>query len=173
MKDIKIDNDTKWKDEHLKAIFHSYVGTEFFGHYFKKIEGILNKKHEYLMDLNEELMGFFLQELRIDVKSFKSSKLDIAGSKNQYLINLCRAFNANVYVFGQMGKDYADKELWKENNIKVFFHDYSHPAYRQKFGNFEPNLSIIDLLFNEGPKESPLVIGKGNINREQMLHMLG
>ena len=168
LKDIKIDNGLDWRDEHLKAISYSYSSTEFFDHYFRKIENILNKKHEYLMDLNEELMKFFLQELKIDVKFFKASKFDISGSKNQYLINICKTFGASAYVFGQMGKDYADKELWKKNNIRIFFHEYNHPAYSQKFGNFEPNLSVIDLLFNEGPK-SPDIIKKGNITRDQML----
>src|SRR3989344_8977250 len=172
LKDIKIDNSMNWKGEHLKAISYSYAGTEFFDAYFKKIENILNKNHEYLMDLNEELMRFFFQELKINVKFFKASNFDIAGSKNQYLINLCKNFNTNVYVFGQMGKEYADKDLWKKNNIKVFFHEYAHPAYSQKFGNFEPNLSVIDLLFNNGPQESPKIIKKRNITREEMLKSL-
>jgi hypothetical protein len=33
----------------------------------------------------------------------------------------------------------------------VRFHDYRHPAYRQLHGAFAPDLSIIDLLLNEGP----------------------
>ena len=172
LKDIKINNDIGWKDEHLKAIAYSYGSTEFFNYYFKKIEVILNKNHEHLIGLNEELMKFFLEELNIDVKFFKASKFDIAGAKNQYLINLCKKFEANIYVFGQMGKGYAAKELWGKNKIKVFFHEYNHPAYKQKFNNFESHLSIIDLLFNEGPEKAKLIIKKGNISREQMLQML-
>ena len=172
LKDIKIDNDSKWKEEHLKAISYSYSNTEFFDYYFKKIESILGKNHEYLMDLNEEIMRFFLQELKIDVKFLKASKFDIKGSKNQYLINICKAFDANVYVFGQLGKEYADRELWKKNDIRIFFHDYNHPRYKQKFGGFEPNLSVIDLLFNNGPKESAMIIKSGNITREQMLNSI-
>ena len=173
LKDIRINNEISWKEEHLKAISHSYRGTEFFDYYFEKIEYILNKNHEYLMDLNEELMKFFLDELRINVKFLKASKFEIAGSKNQYLINLCKTFNANVYVFGQMGKEYADKGLWEKNNIRIFFHEYNHPKYRQKFNNFDPNLSVIDLLFNEGPERSHSIIRKGNIIKKQMLQMLG
>ena len=172
LKNIKINNKINWKDEHLKAIAYSYGSTGFFNYYFKKIESILNKNHEHLMELNEELINFFFEELKIDVKFFKASKFDVVGAKNQYLINLCKAFNANVYVFGQMGKDYSDKELWEKNNIKIFFHEYNHPIYKQKFNNFESHLSIIDLLFNEGPEKAKFIIKKGNISREQMLQML-
>ncbi len=172
LKDVKIKNSTNWKSEHLKAISYSYRNTEFFDYYFKRIEHILNKDYECLMDLNEGLMMLFLKELKIDVKFFKASKLNISGSKNQYLINLCKNFNAGIYVFGQMGESYADKELWEKEDIKVFFHEYNHPVYKQKFNNFVPNLSVIDLLFNEGPEKSPLFIKEGNINREQMLQLL-
>ena len=172
LKDIKINNSLNWREDHLKSILYSYKGTNFFEYYFKKLEEILNKKHEYLMDLNEDLLKFFLKELSINVGFFKASKFDISGTKNQYLINICRKFNANVYVFGQMGKEYADKELWKHNGIKVFFHEYNHPNYKQKFNSFEPYLSIIDLLFNEGSDNASKIIKKGNISREQMLEML-
>lgn len=172
LKDVRINNSLKWREEHLKAIEHSYRGSEFFDYYSKKISKILGENHEYLMDLNEDLMNFFLNELKINVKFFKASKFDIAGSKNLYLINICKAFDADVYVFGQMGKDYADKRLWEKNGIEIFFHEYKHPIYRQKFNNFEPNLSVIDLFFNEGPEKSFSIIREGNVSREEMLKSL-
>ena len=172
LKDIEVDNEKNWKEEHLKAISYSYSGTEFFDYYFEKMNVILGKNHEYLMDLNEELMRFFLKELKINVKFFKASKFDILGSKNQYLINLCKAFGANAYVFGQMGRDYVEKDLWQKNGINVFFHEYKHPKYRQKFNNFEPNLSVIDLFFNEGPERASSIIREGNISREDMVKNL-
>ena len=171
LKDIRINNALKWKEDHLKSILYSYKGAQYFDYYFKRLEGILSKNHEYLMDLNEELLKFFLKELDIDCEFHKASELDAHGFNNEYLINICKKFNANAYVFGQMGKGYADTKLWEKNNIKVFFHEYHHPVYSQKFNNFEPNLSIIDLLFNEGQK-SPSIIKKDNISREKMLEAL-
>ena len=102
----------------------------------------------------------------------KASDLNVAGDKNQYLINLCKACNANVYVFGQMGKYYADRDLWQKNDIKIYFHEYNHPTYRQKFENFEPYLSVIDLLFNEGAENASRIVQKGNINKEELLKFL-
>ena len=172
LKDIKIDNNIGWREDHLKSILHSYGNTKFFDYYFKKLKGILDKNHEFLMSLNEDLLKFFLNELNIKVEFVKASELDASGEKNQYLINLCKACNANVYVFGQMGKHYANMDLWKENNIKIYFHEYNHPAYKQKFESFEPNLSIIDLLFNEGAENASLIVQKGNVNKEEMLKIL-
>jgi len=169
LKDIKINNAVDWRDDHIKAISHSYGATNHFGYYFDRIKSILDKKHEFLMDLNEEIMKFFLKELRINVHFAKASKFDIPESGNQYLINLCKAFKADIYVFGQLGKEYADKDLWKKNNIKVYFHKYNHPIYKQRFNNFEPFLSVVDLLFNEGAENASKIIKNGNITKEEML----
>jgi hypothetical protein len=68
-----------------------------------------------------------------------------------------------------MGKEYADEALWEKNNIKTYFHQYSHPEYKQRFNNFESFLSVIDLLFNEGAKNASVIIGKGNITRKELL----
>lgn len=172
LKDIKINKQIKWRDEHLKAISHSYGNAKFFNHYFKKIEDILNLNHEYLIDLNEDLLKFFLDELTIKVKFFKASNFNILGTKNQHLINLCKKFGANAYVFGQMGKYYADRKLWEKNKIKIYLHDYKHPTYNQKFNNFEPYMAIIDLLFNEGSQRAKNIIEKDNISKEGMLSTL-
>ncbi len=47
--------------------------------------------------------------------------------------------------------DYAIKEKINSNGIEVIPQNFKHPIYKQLFGPFMPNLSIIDLIFNEGP----------------------
>ena len=163
LKDIKINNAVNWREEHLKAISHSYGATNYFNHYFDRIKSILDKKHEFLMDLNEGIMKFFLKELSINVDFIRASHSDILGSGNQYLINLCKTFDANIYVFGQLGKAYVDEGLWRKNNIKIYFHEYNHPVYKQRFNNFEPFLSVLDLLINCG-KESLNIILSSPVN---------
>lgn len=172
LKDIKINNEIDWKNEHFKAILYSYGSAPFFTHYFDNIKKILNKDHDFLMDLNEELLKFFLHELGIQIVFEKASAHTIHGKNNEYLINICKEFKAKTYVFGQLGKNYVDQELWKINNINVYFHEYHHPTYKQKFKNFEPYLSIIDLLFNEGPQHARAIIQEGNVRRIEMLHQI-
>lgn len=172
LKDIKINHEIAWVNEHLKAIKYSYSGTKFFNYYYSKIKEILEKKHTFLMELNEELLKFFLKELQINVAFYKASNFSISGKGNEYLINLCKAFNADVYVFGQMGKNYAIPELWKENNIIIYHHSFRHPVYNQKFGEFRPYMAVIDLLFNEGGSKGKEILMKNNISRETMLKEL-
>ena len=96
LKDIKINNEIDWKDEHLKAISYSYGSTSFFTHYFDNIKKILNKNHDFLMELNEELLKFFLHELDIQIVFEKASAHTINGKNNEYLINICKEFKENT-----------------------------------------------------------------------------
>lgn len=172
LKDIKIDNSTSWKDKHIKSIKHSYGKTEYFKEYFPLLKDIYNINWEYLIDLNEELLKFFLKELNIKVKFYKASDFDIPGVKNDYLVNICKNFKADFYVFGQMGKEYADENLFKENNINLYFHTYKHPIYPQRRNinlDFIPYLSIIDLLFNVGSQKALEYINKVNISKSEMI----
>jgi hypothetical protein len=65
-----------------------------------------------------------------------------------------------VYLSGQDGAKYLDLDEFKKEGIQVIFQSYKHPLYPQLFGEFEPYLSVVDLLFNCGP-ESLSILKKG------------
>ena len=45
-----------------------------------------------------------------------------------------------------------DLDLFEKENIKVHWFDYSgYPVYSQLYGEFVHAVSILDLIFNEGP----------------------
>jgi hypothetical protein len=50
-------------------------------------------------------------------------------------------------------------ERYEAAGLNVVFQDYQHPAYPQLFGDFTPNLSILDLLFNCGPSSTEIIRG--------------
>jgi hypothetical protein len=49
--------------------------------------------------------------------------------------------------------------MFENADIEVRFHDYQHPMYTQLFEKFVPYMSIVDLLFNEGPKSLDILTG--------------
>jgi len=172
-KDIKINNSLNWKKDHLKAMQHTYGKTPFFKEIFYQISELYNKEWINFMEFNEEMLRFYLKLLNIKVEFHKASDFDINGVKNEYLVNICKQFDANIYVFGQMGNDFADKNLFKRNEISIHVHKYNHPFYEQKrFGNlqeFIPNMPIIDLLFNVGIEKSQNLFKIGNISKKDLL----
>ena len=67
-------------------------------------------------------------------------------------MDLCKQAGADEYISGPTAKDYTDEELFRKEGIALRYIDYSgYPEYRQLFPPFEHRVSVIDLIFNEGP----------------------
>ena len=160
--EIKISGDI-WKKKHLKTIYLSYKKTEFFENYFDSFSKILQKKFIFLVDLNFELTLFFLECLNIKTNIIKASDFDFTGKKSDLVLDMCLKLDAKKYIFGSQGKKYADLRKFKEHNIDIVFQNYEHPKYNQRSINFYENMSIIDLLFNEGPNSKKILM-KNNEN---------
>ena len=58
-----------------------------------------------------------------------------------------------------MGKEYLDENLFKKEKINLVYENFIHPTYSQIHGEFIPNLSIMDILFNEG-ENSKIILKK-------------
>ena len=147
----KIDNSSVWQEEHWKTLNANYARAPHFKKYsdifFKKI---YSQDWEFLSDLTIEMNKIIADLLEIKVKFMKSSDLNVEGKRNEKLINLCKKAEADVYLSGQGARVYMDENLFLLNNIKVIYQEFQHPAYEQLWGDFIPNLSAFDFLFNCG-----------------------
>ena len=74
---------------------------------------------------------------------------------------ICLKLKAKKFIFGEQGQSYCDKESFKVNSIDISFQKYNHPTYKQRSKKFIENISIIDLLFNEG-KDSKNILMQNN-----------
>ena len=150
LNEVKIDNTQNWSYKHKSAIKFNYENAPFFDLYWRDIESILDKKHTKLFELNMELINYFKSVLQINTEIVFSSNLDIKSTGSQKLYEICKELKADTYLSGELGQNYLDLEIFKNNNIKIIFEKFQHPTYSQINSNFLPNMSIMDLLFNEG-----------------------
>ena len=121
----KIDNDQNWKVKHWKSIQNAYRSSPFFEFYEEDFSNIFFNNEKLLYSANINIISHISQILGIK-KNIKISHEKISHQK-------------------------CDKRLI---NIKKYSH-YDIPQYNQVFMSkfrFIPNLSILDLLFNLGPK---------------------
>lgn len=65
--------------------------------------------------------------------------------------------------------DYVNLDLFNKAGIKCIFQDYIHPRYNQIFGDFIPNLSILDLLMNYGEKSLDIIMS-GNLSKNEIIN---
>lgn len=154
-----IDNTFDWRNKHWNAIKMNYAKAPYFKKYSDIFGKIYSQNWEYLSDITISMNRTITDLLGTKVKFIKSSDLKVIGTKNEKLINLCKAVGADTYLSGRgakdvhlnpYGKPYLDEELFLKNNIKVDYQQFNHPVYEQLWGEFIPNLSIIDFLFNCG-----------------------
>jgi hypothetical protein len=77
---------------------------------------------------------------------------ELRGDRMERLISLCKQAGATEYISGPTARNYFDEEVFSQTGITLRFIDYSgYPPYNQLFIPFEHQVSIIDLIFNEGP----------------------
>ena len=151
---VEINNEENWQSDHFKKINHSYSNSEFFKKNYKTFfEKIYSKKWDHLFTLNYELIIQLIDWLDIKIEVIKESELNINRNSTDRLVNISKKIGAETYVSGIGGKEYMNEKMFETNNIKIEYQNFKCPIYKQVFNSeFIPNLSIIDLLFNIGPK---------------------
>lgn len=146
-------SDPTWNVRHWKSITHSYARARWFEEYetiFKDM--YLGMTETYLSRINYHFITVICNILGINTKLSWSMDYRLIEGKTARLIDLCQQAGATEYFSGPTAKGYIDEELFKEAGIILRYMDYSgYPEYNQLCPPFEHAVSIIDLIFNEGP----------------------
>ena len=124
-KDVKIENDFDWQKQHLKSLEAAYRSSPFFEYFEAELQPIFSKKQTFLLDLNIETLELSLQFLRHN-KTFEKT--------TEYLKKPTNTADYRALADGKKDKS-------------------RFCTYKQVFDNkhgFINNLSILDLIFNEG-----------------------
>jgi len=159
---VEIDYSKDWIYKHESAIKYNYEDSPFFDPYWKEIKSVFDKKYKKLFELNMSFINYFISVLQISTKTIFSSDLRINSTGSKRLLDICKSLDADTYISGELGHDYLDVDIFKNENIDVVFEKFEHPQYSQKYPKFIPNMSIIDLLFNEGEKSIEILKNSNN-----------
>ncbi len=169
--DIEINNDIPWRRKHSISIKNNYSRAKYYNLYSDGLMEFYKKEWKYLVNLNYEMLLFFLEELGLNIPVVRMSNYLFKGRKSDLVLDMCSQFEADVYIFGELGEKYADKENFMKKGIALYFQNYNHPEYKQLHGSFFSNLSIIDLLFNCGPDTLNILMDR-NINRAKLIESI-
>ncbi|MDD5313556.1 MAG: WbqC family protein [Dehalococcoidia bacterium] len=158
--EVLINNNSDWRKAHFSSIKQNYSRTPFFSTYINVFEEIYSQEWEYLIDLDVTFIRVLMDKLNLNREILFSSKLEVPEHKTHRLINICVKLGATDYLTGKAAEDYIDESLFNEKNIRLQYHNYTHPSYSQMYGDFIPFLSVVDLLFNHGPQSLEILINK-------------
>jgi len=159
--EVEINNTDRWGKKHLNALITNYSKAPFFKDYIDFFEQAYTRSWQLLVDINIHLIQYLNQALGIlNKKVVLSSDYETRKGRTERLVDLCKQLKGDIYLSGRDGAKYLELDEFKKEGIQVAFQDYKHPIYPQLFGDFEPYLSVVDILFNCGP-ESLSIISKG------------
>ena len=148
-------SDRGWAAQHWKTIQANYSRAANFDQ-MKTIFARLYEQaaqFEYLSDVNFFFLREISTQLGISTELRWSSEFQIAGNATQKLLSICVQGGASDYFTGPAAKNYLDESLFKSAGIRVHYFDYNeYQSYRQLHGDFIHEVSIIDLLLNEGDR---------------------
>ncbi|WP_452220382.1 WbqC family protein [Lacinutrix salivirga] len=143
---------TNWTKKHIGTLQANYAKAPYFNDYKTDIFEIYNQVPSNLSEINTLFITAICKILKIETKIIDSKSLHLKGDKQERLIQACKSLKASTYLSGPAAKSYINEASFKDQNIKVEWMDYSnYEEYNQLFPPFEHGVSILDLLFNQGP----------------------
>jgi hypothetical protein len=160
--EVTINNGVNWQHKHRQALLSNYKKAPYYDDIEEKLRDIFSCSWEYISQLNIQVVRRLVAILGIDTPIYVASELgEFPEDPDERLVAITKYFGAGTYLAGVGGRGYMTLDTYKRNRIEVVFQDFKHPVYEQLFGDFEPYMSIIDLLFNHGDKSLTILRGNG------------
>jgi len=157
--DCKLCEKKQSVDKLVKVIQANYGKSKYFGDHFESFEAVLNEETHDLVDVNISLVMWVLKIIEVSVDIKRSSELEgVYGISTERLISICKSVEADSYLSGFGGNNYQDKDMFDDSGVELVITDFEHPVYSQLWGEFIPNLSIIDLIFNYGKDSKDIIL---------------
>ena len=130
---IKVDYSTPWVVRTERAITSAYSSSAFFEYYKDELFAILDSHPETLWDLNLQLIQFFVRKIGLAVEIRQTESFSVPGTIEDDYREIIHPKRANT-IMEDLG---AARPYYQ--------------VFADKHG-FIPGLSVMDLLFNEGPE---------------------
>ncbi len=157
---IRIHWDEDWNVKHWNTLKYLYGKAPYFKRYAPLLEDFYGRRPELLSDFTIELTMALAKELGVEKTKFlRSSDLEATGTKTDRLLSILKSLGATHYISGPSAKDYLEEDKLRSAGVSLEYMVYEYPEYEQLYPPFDPNVSILDLLFMTGPQAPQYIWG--------------
>lgn len=152
--------DNGWRKKHWRTLEQAYCKAPYFHEHAPFLEHVYARPWTRLGNLNRYMLEYFVTALGIRTPVVYASEMRAPGAATERLINLIRACNCDRYYSGAYAlEQYLDARMLADAGIALELQSWTSPIYPQLHGPFEPDLSIVDLLMNCGPRSLDILLG--------------
>jgi hypothetical protein len=153
IKEICVNWDRRWNETHWQTLEHAYGKAPYFRDYRELLKSFYQRRPQFLAEFTIDFTIALAGALGLTNKRYlRSSSLPARGQKTDRLLSILKNLGATHYISGPSAKEYIEEYKFKEAGITLEYMVYTYPEYRQLYPPFDPNVSILDLLFMTGPK---------------------
>lgn len=159
--EVIINNTVRWQHKQRQAILSNYKKAPCYRYLDDFFDEIFSHAWQSICQLNIHVVTRLAKILGIDTRIFVASELgDFPDDPDERLIAITEHFKADTYLAGSGGSQYMDLMKFRERGLEVLFQNYRHPVYNQRFGEFVPYMSVIDLILNHGENSPSILRGR-------------
>ena len=150
--DIRICHEGRPTQKFLASLKQAYARAPYLSDHLQFVEYLFSTSFDRLIDFNMAIIDHLMLNLGVDTEVRRLSELNIKTGGDHLLIELCRFFSASTYLAPAAAGKHLNAELFENAGIELRHVKFPSWIYPQLWGDFIPDLSTFDLLFNCGPK---------------------
>ncbi len=152
VREVRISDHNQWRRVHWNALQSAYSESPFFEYYADDIRPFFEQKYEFLIDFNEAIRQKMCELIDIEASVSYSSGFMVHGSGFKVHGSGFMVHGSWFRVQGSGFKDFREVIHAKHPQDDPDFQPRSYwQVFQHRYG-FQPNLSILDLLFCMGPE---------------------
>jgi hypothetical protein len=152
IQEVLIDWKQPWNQRHWRALRENYARAPYFSAYAPWLEQVYQRHPDRLADFTIPLTIEIAQRLGLGGTRFlRSSDLCVEGQKTTRLIHILKQLGATHYISGPSARSYIEEEQFQQAGICLEYMQYDYPEYPQFYPPYDPNVTVLDLLFMTGP----------------------
>jgi hypothetical protein len=158
--EVKIDLTKNWQHQHLELLKLHYNQAPYTRQVIDIVNNVFDMNAVSIGELSSNsiiaIADYF--DLSQETDIYKSSQLNIKGSSSERVYEVVRHFNGDSYITGHGARNYLNHDLFETNGIKVKYMNYQKKPYIQLHGEFNPYVSILDVIANLGKQGKDYIL---------------
>jgi hypothetical protein len=153
IRDITV-SEPGWNTKHWETLANHYARARCFKDYRAVFEDAYRSAvDERLSAVNRRLIEAVQGVLGITTKLSWSMDYQVVEGRTERLVSLCRQAGATEYLSGPAARAYLDEGQFERSGIALRYMSYQgYPEYAQLHPPFVHEVTVLDLIFNEGPR---------------------